>query len=564
MTTQNLSITPSVTITDILRLALPLKTNVIAAPHQLRVDVQWVVWIASWHNLADQAGARDFALIPPALQKQSSVSVLCKQIEALSTLSLAGLLFFRPVPDKVADVAREMKLPLLVVPDGFATRDIHHLISGLLVNRQTAVRERGLQLYRRLSEMSREGEGLDAMTVVISNLVGKIVIIQDKRLAIRAMAVPQTAVGTTDLIDSNTLIPILSKRDQLPAVLRNRKAAARSHQAHWQQLLPTDAGDASDIGRIVSPIIAGDRARGYLSIIGSADELDLLDSLAAEQGAAACAIEMAKAKAISEVKKELRGDFLEGVLTGAFTPKEIERLAGRLGHDTTPPHAVLTFSWRDADNSPSPRRLETMLLWLLNTHNRTALTHLYGGKVLCVFQTLSDNDDMETAVRLGQRLRAQAEQEFPKAQLLGGISGPTEGLSAWPKAYEEALQAMALGERLDVDHVVMFSSLGVYRLLIMLEDIPDVRLFMQQTVGPLVAYDKQHRSSLMETLDAYFNYHGNISKTAESLFIHRNTLLYRLDRIQELTEHDLSQANMRLALQLALKLSQLQPLTHDE
>jgi len=540
---------------------LPLKTEVIAAPHQLRVDVQWVVWIASWHNLADQAGARDFALIPPALQKQSSVSVLCKQIEALSTLSLAGLLFFQPVPDKVAEVARQVKLPLLIVPDGFATRDVHHLISGLLVNRQTAVRERGLQLYRRLSEMSREGEGLDAMTAVISNLVGKIVIIQDKRLAIQSMVVPQTA---DSMIDSNTLIPILSKRDQLPAVLRNRKAAARSRQAHWQQLLPTDEGNASDIGRIVSPIIAGDRARGYLSIIGSADALDLLDSLAAEQGAAACAIEMAKAKAISEVKKELRGDFLEGVLSGAFTPKEIERLAGRLGHDTTPPHAVLTFAWRDTKDAPSPRRLETMLLWLLNNHNRTALTHLYGGKVLCVFQALSDNDDMETAVRLGQRLRAQAEQEFPKAQLLGGISGPAEGLSAWPKAYEEALQAMALGERLDVDHVVMFNSLGVYRLLIMLEDIPDVRLFMQQTVGPLVTYDEQHRSSLMETLDAYFNYHGNISKTAESLFIHRNTLLYRLDRIQELTEHDLSQANMRLALQLALKLSQLRPLTHDE
>ena len=99
MTTQSSSLTPSVTIADILRLALPLKTEVIAAPHQLRVDVQWVVWIASWHNLADQAGERDFALIPPALQKQSSVSVLCTQIEALSTLSLSGLLFFQPVPE---------------------------------------------------------------------------------------------------------------------------------------------------------------------------------------------------------------------------------------------------------------------------------------------------------------------------------------------------------------------------------------------------------------------------------------------------------------------------------
>jgi DNA-binding PucR family transcriptional regulator len=86
-----------------------------------------------------------------------------------------------------------------------------------------------------------------------------------------------------------------------------------------------------------------------------------------------------------------------------------------------------------------------------------------------------------------------------------------------------------------------------------------VRQFTQQVIGPLVEYDAQHRSSLVQTIDAYFDHHGNISQTAESLFIHRNTLLYRLERIKDLTSQDLNQANMRLALQLALKLWQLQP-----
>jgi purine catabolism regulator len=61
----------------------------------------------------------------------------------------------------------------------------------------------------------------------------------------------------------------------------------------------------------------------------------------------------------------------------------------------------------------------------------------------------------------------------------------------------------------------------------------------------------------VQTIDYFFTHHGNISQTAEALFIHRNTLLYRLDRIQELTNHDLNQSNMRLALHLALKLWQL-------
>jgi purine catabolism regulator len=118
---------------------------------------------------------------------------------------------------------------------------------------------------------------------------------------------------------------------------------------------------------------------------------------------------------------------------------------------------------------------------------------------------------------------------------------------------------MQLGERLQIKQVVQFSSLGVYQLLVQLEEIPAVRHFTDQVIGPLVAYDEQHNSSLVKTIDAYFDHHGNISQTAESLFIHRNTLLYRLDRIQELTRHDLNQSNMRLALHLSLKLWQLRP-----
>lgn len=59
------------------------------------------------------------------------------------------------------------------------------------------------------------------------------------------------------------------QRDELPAVLRNRKAAAKARQSHWQQLLPVN-----NLARLISPIISGDRARGYLSVVGPADQLD--------------------------------------------------------------------------------------------------------------------------------------------------------------------------------------------------------------------------------------------------------------------------------------------------
>lgn len=536
-----------VNLGDVLRLALPLKTTVVGGASEARRSIRWVAMLTSWSDLSEQVAEEDIVIIPLHLQEQLTVTDFCSRLTMLANFSISAVVVFRNVPSVVAESASKNNLPLVIVPPGSSLRETHQAIAALLVDRQQATSERTMQLYRRLSEMSREGQGLQAMTDVMANLTGKIVIVQDKRLEIRAESWPSDTS-----VDPHTLRRAIKQRDQLPAILLNRKAAARARQSNWQQILPVE-----NMGRLISPIISGDRARGYLSVIGPAGSLDLLDNLTVEQGAAACALEMAKAKAVSEAKKALRGDFLEGLLAGTLPQEEINRLASRLDHDTRQPHAILTLSWVGR-NAPSLRRLETTINWLLNNHTRPALVHDYGGQFLCIFQSLKEPDSLEAAYDFTRRLTEQVSVEFPDANLIGGMSGPATSLDDWPRVYREALQAMDVGVRLQLGRqIVEFNSLGVYQLLCELETIPVVEHFSTQIVAPLANYDEDHRGSLVKTLEAYFNHHGNISRTAESLFVHRNTLLYRMDRIQELTGQDLDNANMRLALHLSLKLWQL-------
>jgi purine catabolism regulator len=539
-----------VNIGDILRLALPLNTDVIGGARSTRRGINWATVLTSWSDLSSQVVPGDLVLIPPHLQSQETPADLGDKLQVLVKLNAAGAILFNDIPDSLRDPGSFAEMSLLIVPSNLTVRNIHQSITALLANRQRATSDRAMQLYRRLSEMSREGLGLQAMADVMSNLTGNIAIVQDKRLEIHAESWPSNSK-----VDRKELRRSLKQREQLPAVLRNRKAAANARQSYWQQILPVE-----NMARLVSPIVSGDRARGYLSIVGPAGSLDLLDNLTVEHGAAACALEMAKAKAVSEAKKSLRGDFLEGLLAGTLPIEEIDRLSGRLDHDTRPPHMILTLGWAD-EEPPSLRRLETTLNWLLNNHTRPALVHPYGGQYLCVFQSLNDVTDLEPSHVLVRRIVEQVEAEFPDAVLIGGMSGPAENLNEWPRVYREALQAMDVGMRLHLDNqIVGFNSLGVYRLLSELEDNTVIQQFAMQIIGPLVRYDEDHRGSLMQTLSAYFSHHGNISQTAESLFVHRNTLLYRMDRIQELTDQDLNNADMRLALHLSLKLWQLR---HD-
>ena len=71
-------------------------------------------------------------------------------------------------------------------------------------------------------------------------------------------------------------------------------------------------------------------------------------------------------------------------------------------------------------------------------------------------------------------------------------------------------------------------------------------------IQPLEEHDRSRRSDLVRTLRTYFAAGMNASEAADRLFLHRNSMLYRLERIQKLTGLDLKDAKVALALQLGL------------
>jgi len=75
-------------------------------------------------------------------------------------------------------------------------------------------------------------------------------------------------------------------------------------------------------------------------------------------------------------------------------------------------------------------------------------------------------------------------------------------------------------------------------------------------LGPLERYDRDHHGDLVATLAAYIHHGGNSSRTADALFMHRNSLRYRLQRIRALTGLDPDAPDARLALQVAVLLKQ--------
>ena len=80
---------------------------------------------------------------------------------------------------------------------------------------------------------------------------------------------------------------------------------------------------------------------------------------------------------------------------------------------------------------------------------------------------------------------------------------------------------------------------------------------MEENLGPILQYDKINNSDLLETLKTYFKCEGNMKIIAQELFIHYNTVIYRIQKIEELLNVDLKNLNEQLNIHTALKVINL-------
>ncbi|HEV7938403.1 MAG TPA: helix-turn-helix domain-containing protein [Solirubrobacteraceae bacterium] len=123
------------------------------------------------------------------------------------------------------------------------------------------------------------------------------------------------------------------------------------------------------------------------------------------------------------------------------------------------------------------------------------------------------------------------------------------------RAAGEALLAANVAEGGSQEGVLAFEQTGAYRLLLsaMSENPAELQRFYAETVEPLVAYDEQYETDLLQTLETFLEADGNVAGTAQRLFTHRHTVYYRLERVRELTGLDVSSSDGREKLSLGLK-----------
>jgi sugar diacid utilization regulator len=173
------------------------------------------------------------------------------------------------------------------------------------------------------------------------------------------------------------------------------------------------------------------------------------------------------------------------------------------------------------------------------------------------------NDDGQ-ARRAAEGVLHELQSALPGHTFAVGRSRVAEDPADLARAGNEALLAANVAEGDAERPLLAFDDTGAYRLLLpaMSEDPAELQRFYAETVEPLVAYDEQYETDLVQTVEAFLDADGNVAGTAARLFTHRHTIRYRLERVRELSGLDVGSTDGREKLSLGLKAMRVLGIAH--
>ena len=208
--------------------------------------------------------------------------------------------------------------------------------------------------------------------------------------------------------------------------------------------------------------------------------------------------------------------------------------------------ALVTTGNLDSMDTVERKRISyRMQLYLTNlTHNGHFL--YYDGYFVIVMNDMKPDECADVMEAFADR----AARKMPERRVWVGVSDQVADISNLRLSFRRAKAAVVMAHNEDRP-IQFFDKMGLYRLLYMVDDPLLLKSLSDDLLKPLLEYDAQHGGGYLETLESYLKNSGSIKVMADELFIHRNTILYRMANIKKLLGSTLEDSRERMMFEIA-------------
>lgn len=461
-------------------------------------------------------------------------------------LAIKSTRFIGNIPDVIRKMGDCYSFPVIELARNVTWPLIIESVTNLILDRQSAILKHSEEVHNQLTKLVINSKGLGTIAQVIGRLVHNPIIIEDKWFNLLAVSdvnpLDKECIGCRTSYEYQTFLRNRNNSDfaldQIDLVIEPLKVKQR-----------------------IIPVRVENIVYGYLTVILSNKDISERDKKALEHGITVIALELIKERAMFEAQERLRLDMLRSLLDNIDADnEEFKKKASIIGFDLRGP--VVAVIIRPVNNSDANNQDRSSIL---DEQEVVALRKKLDeldkrAFIICredeIVAFLHPRDTEKPITEMKQKLKniiSDIHKVFKDKKTYAGIGNAYYNAEEYKRSYQEAQSAVSTGHIFRLGSVICFEELGYFRFLSLIKK-KDLEKYCQDTLGKIVDYDKENGAEFLLTLERFLCANGNLAMVARQMYLHVNTVKYRITRLEKLLLVDLNKVEIRVNLFLALNI----------
>ncbi|MFZ7102890.1 MAG: PucR family transcriptional regulator [Peptococcaceae bacterium] len=493
----------------------------------------------------------------------AEICKLIKELEKAGTAVLAvhpGSRSELKLDQDIYNLAEEINFPIFLLPVRIPYSTVFSVILGAILDKQKLLLEEAHKINNYLTDILLTGGSFKKIVQFVQAILNQPVLIADSNEGILE------AAGTAKY----PLETIIGEADKIIGDLYQGAGEAGRTGANMRKL-PGMLGNQRISIYIKDIEIAGEHYGNLVTFTEDGQEQSEMLDIVLTQAVTAVALEKMKCKEIMAAEQKLNKDFLEDLLNEHYDSEEaIIRRARNLGLELKGKHNVMIididrfenyylkyFQKGEAHFQNLKNRLYRIIEFSVLARSQKSII-LPKSDSYIIFPHFSverkEEEIKNRNIELAQEIQGEVCRMFEEITVSVGIGGYSELLTGLAVSYRQAQQALKIGCKISGGNGIFdYAGLGVYSLLYSC-DSKEFKESCRTKLVQLLEYDRTYNAELVKTMEVYLDCNESISLAAQRLFIHPNTVKYRLHRIKEILHKDpFGDGEEKLYYHIALK-----------
>ena len=314
-----------------------------------------------------------------------------------------------------------------------------------------------------------------------------------------------------------------------------------------------------------NPIRVNREVLGWVGIVSDSSEFNELEKITIDKCSTIIALELLKNNELNSMEQSLKGDFLENLLADKST-EFMNKFAKKYNYNFNSRHQIIimktNYNKLEASLHSNFRYLYMEMNRLMMATFPSSITLRQRNYIITIFEHNKNINKLflsELMKKVEESYLMILDYSKDDFDIEVAISEVADRNSNFREIHDNAMKIFNLDLKKNGRFNYYFYEDFEVKRFLLNNDPNELRIFVRKILGPLLDYKMSSRQELYSTLETYIKSGGNWTVAKDQLHVHGNTLTYRINRLKEILNLDLSDYNDRLKVQIALEIMELYP-----